>query len=101
MTISMMQSSDYSRLKKQWNREYLVQRFGIYVYQLNDAIKSTKSATIALKLKRFPIVTILRSHEFIRFIKTYVINIHLKDVILIFPPIVLLMVHILLKKKKY
>lgn len=43
MTISLMQSSDYSRLKKQWNREYLVQRFGIYVYQLNDAIKSTES----------------------------------------------------------
>lgn len=42
-TISMMESSDYSRLKKQWNREYLVQRFGIYVYQLNDAIKSTQS----------------------------------------------------------
>lgn len=43
ITISMMQGSDYSRLKKQWNREYLVQRFGIYVYQLNDAIKSTES----------------------------------------------------------
>lgn len=43
LTISMMQGSDYSRLKKQWNREYLVQRFGIYVYQLNDAIKSTQS----------------------------------------------------------
>lgn len=43
MTISMMEGSDYSRLKKQWNREYLVQRFGIYVYQLNDAIKSTQS----------------------------------------------------------
>ncbi len=43
LTISMMQSSDYSRLKKQWNREYLVQRFGIYVYQINDAIKSTES----------------------------------------------------------
>ena len=42
-TISMMEASDYSRLKKQWNREYLVQRFGIYVYQLNDAIKSTES----------------------------------------------------------
>ncbi len=42
-TISMMQGADYSRLKKQWNREYLVQRFGIYVYQLNDAIKSTES----------------------------------------------------------
>ena len=43
LTISLMQASDYSRLKKQWNREYLVQRFGIYVYQLNDAIKSTQS----------------------------------------------------------
>ena len=42
LTILMMQGSDYSRLKKQWNREYLVQRFGIYVYQLNDAIKSTQ-----------------------------------------------------------
>lgn len=43
LTISTMQGSDYSRLKKQWNREYLVQRFGIYVYQVNDAIKSTQS----------------------------------------------------------
>lgn len=43
LTFSMMEASDYSRLKKQWNREYLVQRFGIYVYQLNDAIKSTQS----------------------------------------------------------
>lgn len=43
LTISMMESSDYSRLKKQWNREYLVERFGIYVYQVNDAIKSTQS----------------------------------------------------------
>ena len=43
LTIMLMAPSDYSRLKKQWNREYLVQRFGIYVYQLNDAIKSTQS----------------------------------------------------------
>lgn len=43
LTISMMKGSDYSRLQKQWNREYLVQRFGIYVYQINDAIKSTES----------------------------------------------------------
>ena len=43
LTITMMKSSDYSRLKKQWNREYLVQRFGIYVYQLNDLVKSTES----------------------------------------------------------
>ena len=43
LVIMTMKPSDYSRLKKQWNREYLVQRFGIYVYQLNDAIKSTQS----------------------------------------------------------
>ena len=47
-TITMMSGSDYSRLKKQWNREYLVQRFGIYVYQLNDAIKSTQSKFTSL-----------------------------------------------------
>ena len=48
LTISLMESSDYSRLKKQWNREYLVERFGIYVYQLNDAIKSTESKFTSL-----------------------------------------------------
>jgi phosphoglycerol transferase MdoB-like AlkP superfamily enzyme len=31
---------DISRLNKQWNREYLVMRFGIYTYQINDIIKS-------------------------------------------------------------
>lgn len=48
LTISLMKPSDYSRLKKQWNREYLVERFGIYVYQLNDAIKSTESKFTSL-----------------------------------------------------
>lgn len=48
LTIAMMKPSDYSRLKKQWNREYLVQRFGIYVYQINDAIKSTQSKFTSL-----------------------------------------------------
>lgn len=48
LTITMMKPSDYSRLKKQWNREYLVQRFGIYVYQLNDAVKSTQSKFTSL-----------------------------------------------------
>lgn len=47
-TIVMMKSADYSRLKKQWNREYLVQRFGIYVYQINDAIKSCESKFTSL-----------------------------------------------------
>ena len=40
LTIILMEPSDYSRLKKQWNREYLVDRFGIYVYQTNDLIRS-------------------------------------------------------------
>ncbi len=48
MTILLTTPSDYSRLKKQWNREYLVQRFGIYVYQINDAIKSTESKFTSL-----------------------------------------------------
>lgn len=47
-TVTMMKPADYSRLKKQWNREYLVQRFGIYVYQVNDAIKSTESKFTSL-----------------------------------------------------
>ena len=33
-------STDYSRLAKQWNREYIVERFGIIVYQGNDLIQS-------------------------------------------------------------
>lgn len=31
---------EYGRLQKQWNREYLVMKFGIYFYQINDIIKS-------------------------------------------------------------
>ena len=30
-------STDYSRLSKQWNRNYVVERFGIIMYQFNDA----------------------------------------------------------------
>lgn len=33
---------DYSRLVKQWNRIYLVQKFGIYYYHANDLIKSVE-----------------------------------------------------------
>ena len=36
--MSMLSSLDISRLKKQWNREYVVQEFGIYTYQANDLI---------------------------------------------------------------
>ena len=34
--ISTLNSVDISRLGKQWNREYVVMRFGIYTYQIND-----------------------------------------------------------------
>lgn len=39
---------DFSRLYSQWNREYLVSRFGVYMYQINDVIKSIepKMATL-------------------------------------------------------
>lgn len=33
---------EISRFIKQWNKEYVVQRFGIYVYQINDGITSLK-----------------------------------------------------------
>lgn len=33
---------DISRFAKQWNREYVVMKFGIYVYQLNDIIISVQ-----------------------------------------------------------
>ncbi len=36
--MSMLTSLDISRLKKQWNREYIVQEFGIYTYQGNDLV---------------------------------------------------------------
>ena len=32
--------TDMSRLVKQWNREYIVMKYGIYVYQANDVIAS-------------------------------------------------------------
>ena len=33
-------SLDVTRFAKQWNREYIVMRFGIYVYQFNDVVTS-------------------------------------------------------------
>ena len=32
--------SDISRFAKQWNREYVIQRFGLYTYTINDFIQS-------------------------------------------------------------
>ena len=41
--ISMLTSTDLSRLNKQWNRNYIVMEFGIYTYQLNDLVSSIKT----------------------------------------------------------
>ena len=35
-----MNSLDVSRFIKQWNKEYIVMRFGIYIYQFNDVVTS-------------------------------------------------------------
>jgi len=34
--------TDYSRLSKQWNRNYIVERFGIIMYQFNDVFQTLK-----------------------------------------------------------
>lgn len=36
-------STDLSRLAKQWNREYVLSRFGVYTYQISDTISSVKA----------------------------------------------------------
>lgn len=41
--ISTLTSVDISRLTKQWNREYIVMKFGIYTYQMNDLLATIKS----------------------------------------------------------
>ena len=41
-TAINIDGTDASRLVKQWNREYIVQRFGIVLYQGNDLIQSLK-----------------------------------------------------------
>ena len=43
LSLSTMSSVDISRLSKQWNREYIVMRFGIYTYQVNDLLATVKS----------------------------------------------------------
>ncbi|NLZ46867.1 MAG: LTA synthase family protein, partial [Clostridiales bacterium] len=35
--------TDLSRLTKQWNREYVLSRFGLYTYQISDTISSVKA----------------------------------------------------------
>ncbi len=40
--ISTLNSTDISRLGKQWNREFIVMRYGIFTYQLNDIVASIR-----------------------------------------------------------
>lgn len=40
--IITMNGLDVSRFVKQWNKEYIVMRFGIYVYQANDLFTSVQ-----------------------------------------------------------
>ena len=39
---------DYSRIWKNWNREYVVMQFGIYVYQIDDFVVSLKPSLVNL-----------------------------------------------------
>ena len=34
----ILSGTDYSRLKKQWNREYVLATFGMYTYHISDAV---------------------------------------------------------------
>lgn len=56
--ISMLTSLEIGRFAKQWNREYIVMKFGIYTYHLNDLVKSIEPKLTTLfgydnALKRF------------------------------------------------
>ncbi len=46
--IFTLKPVDYSRFYKQWNREYLVSRFGVYLYQMNDIVKSIEPKMASL-----------------------------------------------------
>ena len=41
-------SLEIGRYAKQWNREYIVMRFGVYAYQLNDIVKSIEPKLTSL-----------------------------------------------------
>ena len=40
---SVLTGTDYSRLRKQWNREYVLATFGLYTYQISDLVSCTAS----------------------------------------------------------
>lgn len=42
LTFAFATNKDYSRLNKQWNRKYIVERFGLIMYQGNDIVQTLK-----------------------------------------------------------
>lgn len=46
--IITLKPVDLSRFAKQWNREYIVDRFGLYIYHVNDLVKSVEPKITAL-----------------------------------------------------
>ncbi len=48
LLLTTLKGVDYGRFYTQWNREYLVNKFGVYLYQVNDVLKSIepKMATL-------------------------------------------------------
>ncbi len=40
--ILLINKSDISKISKNWNREYILQNFGLYVYTINDFVDSLK-----------------------------------------------------------
>ncbi len=46
--ITMLTSLEIGRFSKQWNREYIVMKFGIYTYHLNDLVKSIEPKITSL-----------------------------------------------------
>ena len=48
MFMLTLNSTDIGRLTKQWNREYIVMKYGIYVYHVNDLFKSIEPKLVSL-----------------------------------------------------
>lgn len=43
LNCALLDSTSISRLNKQWNKEFIVERFGILIYQGNDLVHTIKS----------------------------------------------------------
>ena len=46
--VTTLSATDIGRIVKQWNREYIVMKYGIYVYHVNDLIKSVEPKITSL-----------------------------------------------------